>query len=58
MSCQTSYAERPGPRLRDVPLAKCRRTRKPEEELTPERVAASLLAQEVEWFRAAAEGDA
>jgi plasmid stability protein len=33
-----------------LPLIECRRAASPAEELTPERVAEILLAQEVEWF--------
>jgi hypothetical protein len=36
-----------------LPLIECRRVATPGEELTPERVAEILLAQEVEWFHAA-----
>jgi hypothetical protein len=39
--------------LTGLPLIVCKRKPSPEEELTPERVADILLAQEVEWHHAA-----
>lgn len=36
-----------------LPLIECRQAASPEEEMTPERVADILLAQEVEWHHAA-----
>ena len=36
-----------------LPVIQCRQTAAPEEEMTPERVADILLAQEVEWHHAA-----
>jgi plasmid stability protein len=36
-----------------LPLIECKQAASPEEELTPERVADILLAQEMEWHHAA-----
>jgi hypothetical protein len=36
-----------------LPLIECRRAANPDEEMTPERVAEILLAQEVGWFHEA-----
>ena len=36
-----------------LPLIECKQAAAPEEEMTPERVAEILLAQEVEWYHAA-----
>ena len=36
-----------------LPLIECKQAAVPQEEMTPERVADILLAQEVEWYHAA-----
>jgi plasmid stability protein len=36
-----------------LPLIECKRAASPQDELTPERVAGILLAQEAEWHHAA-----
>jgi plasmid stability protein len=36
-----------------LPLIECKQAAAPDEEMTPDRVAAILLAQEVEWHHAA-----
>ena len=51
-AAQGGLADDKGARRKRVefPLVQCERAARPDEEITPERAAEILLAQEAEWF--------